>query len=84
MHNYRMCQPILIGKLLAYFNTKGQSKTDLEHAYIYAAWLTINMLIFIVLYHLTQLEMVHYGMKMRIACCSVIFRKVYDLLVKNL
>ncbi|CAH1738400.1 unnamed protein product [Aphis gossypii] len=75
----KMCQPILIGKLLAYFNTKGQNKTDLEHAYFYAAWLTINMLIFIVLYHLTQIDMVHYGMKMRIACCSVIFRKATRL-----
>ncbi|XP_026820606.1 multidrug resistance-associated protein 4-like isoform X2 [Rhopalosiphum maidis] len=76
---FKMFQPMLIGRLVSYFNTETQNETDLEHAYIYAACLTINMLFIIVFFHSTQLEIVHYGMKMRIACCSVIFRKAIRL-----
>jgi len=74
---------MLIGRLVSYFNTKTQNETDLEHAYIYSACLTVNMLFLIVFFHSTQLEMVHYGMKMRIACCSVIFRKVSLIINEN-
>lgn len=73
---YRMFQPILIGRLLLYFNTEGQKTIDLEHAYFYAACLTISTLVSMVLYHIPQVDMIHFGMKFRIACCSLIFRKV--------
>jgi len=77
-----MFQPILIGRLLSYFNTEGEKTTNLEQAYMYAACLTISTLVTMVLYHIPQVDMIHYGMKMRIACCSIIFRKVC-LIIKN-
>jgi len=83
MNFYRMFQPILIGRLLLYFNTEGQKTTDLEHAYIYATCITISTLVSMILFHMPQVDMIHYGMKMRIACCSIIFRKVCLIINEN-
>lgn len=73
---FRVAQPILIGKLLAYFSREKSNTTELKQAYIYASGLLLTMLVNILLFHNTQLELTHCGMKMRVACCSVIFKKV--------
>lgn len=67
----------MIGKLLSYFNPEGSEPTDLVHAYVYAFGLTISRLGTIVLFHSISLEMSHFGMKIRVACCAIIYRKVY-------
>lgn len=72
-----MIQPLLIGGLLSYFNPNLSSETpDINQAYIYATLLTLNMFVTLVFYHAIQIEILHSGMKMRVACCSLIFRKV--------
>jgi len=72
-----MTQPLLIGGLLSYFNPNLSSKTHtLSQAYTYATLLALNMLVTLVMNHAIQIEILHCGMKMRVACCSLIFKKV--------
>lgn len=73
---YRLCQPLLMGELLAFFNSRDSKNTTPVQAYIYATCLILSMLIYMVLYQWIQSEMIHLGMKIRIACSSIIFKKV--------
>lgn len=74
--SFRVSQPILIGKLLAYFDRNKSNTIDLKQAYMYASGLLLTMLFNILLFHYSQIEITHCGMKIRVACCSAIFKKV--------
>ncbi|XP_027849228.2 ATP-binding cassette sub-family C member 4-like [Aphis gossypii] len=77
----RMLQPLFIGGLLSYFNPNNLSNNthNIDYAYMYATFLSLNMLVTLVMYHAIQIEILHSGMKMRIACCSMIFKKALRL-----
>lgn len=76
----RMTQPLLIGGLLSYYNPNLSNKAhNINEAYMYAILLVSNMLVTLVMYHAIQIEILHCGMKMRIACCSLIFKKALRL-----
>ncbi|XP_025190824.1 multidrug resistance-associated protein 4-like, partial [Melanaphis sacchari] len=75
----RMTQPLLIGGLLTYFIHDGSNIKDLKYAYMYAFGLLLNMLANIILHHYSEVEMLHLGMKIRVACCSAIYKKALKL-----
>ncbi|CAH1738402.1 unnamed protein product [Aphis gossypii] len=71
----KMSQPLFIGGVLSYFNPNETEKADLGYAYMCAFGLVFSMFTSMVLQNVTLIEILHCGMKMRIACCSMIFRK---------
>ena len=68
----RVMQPIFLGRLLKYFNTDEVSKGD---AYLYATGVVLCSALVIFVIHPYMMAILHMGMKMRVACCSLIYRK---------
>lgn len=72
-----MIQPVLLGKLIQYF--EGYNPDDmaaLYEAYGYAAGISITTLGLAVLHHLYFYHVQRAGMKIRVAMCHMIYRKV--------
>ncbi|XP_076757725.1 putative multidrug resistance-associated protein lethal(2)03659 isoform X1 [Xylocopa sonorina] len=69
-------QPIFLGQLLQYYSTAKMTKAD---AYLYAAGVILcsGLLIFVI--HPYMMGILHMGMKMRVACCTLIYRKALKL-----
>ncbi|KAK4880384.1 hypothetical protein RN001_008530 [Aquatica leii] len=70
----RMAQPLLLGKLISYY-TPNQTSITKSEAYGYAAGVVCCSLLAVLIVHPYVLDVLHIGMKMRIACCSLIYRK---------
>lgn len=70
----KLLQPIMLGKLLEYFNP-GSTMSKQEALYYAGAVVGLNAVsaIFINQY---IMEAFHYGMKVRAACCALMYRKV--------
>ncbi|KAG5324821.1 L259 protein, partial [Pseudoatta argentina] len=72
----RIVQPLLLGQMLLYFNT-----TDIDKFYAYKCAIGIILCsavnVFVV--HPYMMDMTHLGMKIRVACCSLIYRKTLKL-----
>ncbi|VVC32375.1 ABC transporter type 1, transmembrane domain,ABC transporter-like,P-loop containing nucleoside triphosphate [Cinara cedri] len=75
----KMAQPLCIGGLLSYFNSNSSNKTDFRQAFIWASGFLLGMFITSPIFHSSHLEILHCGMKMRVACCSVVYRKALRL-----
>ncbi|VVC32363.1 Hypothetical protein CINCED_3A001687 [Cinara cedri] len=75
----RISRPLLIGGLLSYFTPVESNQIDKSEAFIYAFGLLLNMLSFLLMHRYVQMEMEHSGMKIRVACCSAIYRKALRL-----
>ncbi|XP_008188570.1 multidrug resistance-associated protein 4 isoform X1 [Acyrthosiphon pisum] len=75
----RVSQPLFIGGIISYFNPNDSDKVDLAYALICAFGLAFSIFISIILYHAAQIEILHCGMKIRVACCSIIYRKLLRL-----
>lgn len=73
---HRISRPLFVGGLLAYFNPVGMNVPEKKQAYFYASGLVLNMLCTALMHHYIQMELEHCGMKIRIACCSTIYKKV--------
>ncbi|KAL1513345.1 hypothetical protein ABEB36_002766 [Hypothenemus hampei] len=74
----RMAQPIFLGQLLSFY-TPNKTDISLEQAYYYAAGVVLCSLSNVLISHPYMMGVLHLGMKMRVACCSLIYRKSLKL-----
>ncbi|GJQ84115.1 hypothetical protein Trydic_g12088 [Trypoxylus dichotomus] len=73
-----MVQPIALGQLILYY-TPNQTAISKDEAYMYAAAVVLCSLVYVFIIHPYMMGMVHLGMKLRVACCSLIYRKALRL-----
>ncbi|XP_026807743.1 multidrug resistance-associated protein 4-like [Rhopalosiphum maidis] len=76
---FNMSQPILIGELLAYFNPYHSKDTDIEYAYLCSSGIVFSIFMTIILHYYTYEEIMNETIKVRVACCSLIYRKTLCL-----
>lgn len=69
--------PKAVGCLVSYFNK--QPDVSQKEAYMYAGLLILSMIGDALFCHSTMMGMYHLCMKMRVACCSLIYRKSLKL-----
>ncbi|KYN18669.1 hypothetical protein ALC57_09015 [Trachymyrmex cornetzi] len=72
----RVLQPLLLGQMLLYFNT---TDVDKSYAYGYAVGVILCSALNVFVIHPYTIGMLHMGMKIRVACCSLIYRKTLKL-----
>ncbi|XP_049854061.1 ATP-binding cassette subfamily C member 4-like [Schistocerca gregaria] len=73
----RVAQPLFLGRLLRYFMHDGE--VELHAAYMYAAGMVAcSVVSSLILYPLSH-AMFHMGMKIRVACCSLLYRKAMKM-----
>ncbi|RZC36351.1 multidrug resistance-associated protein, partial [Asbolus verrucosus] len=70
----KMSQPLFIGKLMEYY-TPNQTAISKKTAYIYASSIVLMSFINVMFGHSYMMGLQHLGMKIRVACCSLIYRK---------
>jgi ATP-binding cassette subfamily C (CFTR/MRP) protein 4 len=73
----RLTQPLFLGRLVRHFSA-AESDTSIttEEAYIYAAGIVLCSALNVIVIHPYMMAIFHIGMKIRVACCSLIYRKV--------
>lgn len=75
-----MIQPVLLGKLIQYFESYDPDNMDaLYEACGYAAGVSLSTLGLAALHHLYFYHVQRAGMKIRVAMCHMIYRKVSNL-----
>ncbi|KAB0353884.1 hypothetical protein FD755_023422 [Muntiacus reevesi] len=76
----RVVQPIFLGKMVSYVeNYDPNDSAALHEAYGYAAGLSACVFVWAVLHHLYFYHIQHVGMRLRVAVCHMIYRKVLRL-----
>ncbi|KYN28009.1 Multidrug resistance-associated protein 4 [Trachymyrmex cornetzi] len=77
----RVMIPILQGWIIKYFinDPNAKHKTSTNEVMIYITFLVITNVIAIMLLHHTLLQSLHVGMRIRIACSSLLYRKLLRL-----
>lgn len=69
---FKVTQPIFLGALVAYYS---KQNGDINEAYLYAAAVVLCSAISVLFMHSYMLSQLHLGMKLRVAACSMIYRK---------
>ncbi|KAG5892951.1 hypothetical protein JTB14_015002 [Gonioctena quinquepunctata] len=66
--------PMYFARII-YFFSADQGPITKNEAYFFAAGITLCSLIVVMVIHPYMMEVLHIGMKVRVACCSLIYRK---------
>ncbi|KAB0797837.1 hypothetical protein PPYR_08830 [Photinus pyralis] len=74
----RLSEPLLLGEVIAHFTTE-QTSDSQNVAYGYAGGMVACAVLRSLLSAPYQMAVSHIGMKMRVACCSLIYRKALRL-----
>ncbi|CAH0698992.1 unnamed protein product [Spodoptera exigua] len=69
----RIAQPVFLGKLVEFYSPGSSMKQ--EEAYMYAAAVVACSALNVFVVHPYMMAILHMGMKFRVACCSLIYRK---------
>lgn len=69
----RIGQPVFLGKLVEFYSPNSSMKQ--EDAYMYAAGVVLCSALNVFIVHPYMMAILHMGMKFRVACCSLIYRK---------
>lgn len=69
--------PLIISWIVAYFNVdSGTKRVTQSEALTYAGYLVVCMVFSIAISHHANLMLQQMGMRVRIACCSLVYKKV--------
>uniref|UniRef100_A0A803SNM2 Multidrug resistance-associated protein 4 n=1 Tax=Anolis carolinensis TaxID=28377 RepID=A0A803SNM2_ANOCA len=83
---FHVIQPVLLGMMIAYFENIGSINDDehaLKYAYISAAALSLCTIVLAISHHLYFYHVQRAGMKLRVAMCHMIYRKVGSALCEQ-
>lgn len=72
----RLAQPVFLGKLVEFYSPDEREKDDFTYAYVYAGLVVLCSALNVFVVHPYMMAILHMGMKFRVACCSLIYRKV--------
>lgn len=79
----RIVQPVLLGKIISYLEYYDPSDSAAFHeALAYAAGLSVCVLTWAFLHHLYFYHIQRVGMRLRVAVCHMIYRKVSVIVTK--
>jgi ATP-binding cassette subfamily C (CFTR/MRP) protein 4 len=68
-----MAKPLLLAKVIKFFSNSGE---DYFNACLAAGGVCLCSIVFITLYDPTITLVVQMGMRLRIACCTIMYKKV--------
>ena len=73
----KVIQPVLLGKIIEYFESYDPTDIAAVHeAYGFAAGISMSTVVLTILHHLYFYHVQREGMKIRVAVCHMIYRKV--------
>ncbi|XP_012339261.1 probable multidrug resistance-associated protein lethal(2)03659 [Apis florea] len=75
----RVLQPLFLGRLLRMYNSNDNLEEEKENAYLYAGGIILCSFLLLFVSHPYMMGVLHIGMKLRVACCTLIYRKALKL-----
>ncbi|KAG9435895.1 multidrug resistance-associated protein lethal [Apis mellifera carnica] len=75
----RVLQPLFLGRLLRMYNSDNALEGEKENAYLYAGGIILCSFLLLFVSHPYMMGVLHIGMKLRVACCTLLYRKALKL-----